>query len=220
MESGLRNKPLSIALEEIGEGKTSPTAPTALAEVLPRGTPGPARRHRRHRRVQGLCAARLLTAGATVQVVMTRSATRFVGPDTFAALTGRPVRTDLWEDPGSVLHVRLAHEADLAIVAPLTANVLAKLAHGLADDLLTSTLLEDASARSRPRCTAACGNTRPREGTRTRWPSAARASSDPSPVRSRTATRASAAWRSRRRSSRPPRRPRLEGETWRAAGSS
>jgi phosphopantothenoylcysteine decarboxylase/phosphopantothenate--cysteine ligase len=87
--------------------------------------------------------ARLLTrAGATVQVVMTRSATRFVGPDTFAALTGRPVRTDLWEEPGSVLHVRLAHEADVAVVAPLTANVLAKLAHGLADDLLTSTLLE------------------------------------------------------------------------------
>ena len=87
--------------------------------------------------------ARLLTrAGATVQVVMTRSATRFVGPDTFAALTGRRVHTDLWEEPGSVLHVRLAHEADVAVVAPLTANVLAKLAHGMADDLLTSALLE------------------------------------------------------------------------------
>ncbi|HEX5950937.1 MAG TPA: bifunctional phosphopantothenoylcysteine decarboxylase/phosphopantothenate--cysteine ligase CoaBC [Actinomycetota bacterium] len=87
--------------------------------------------------------ARLLTqAGATVQVVMTRSATRFVGPDTFSALTGRPARTDLWEEPGSVLHVRLAHEAELALVAPLTANVLAKLAHGIADDLLTSALLE------------------------------------------------------------------------------
>jgi len=81
-------------------------------------------------------------AGATVQVVMTASAARFVGPDTFAALSGRPVRTDLWEEPGSVLHVRLAHEADVAVVAPATANVLAKLALGLADDLLTSTLLE------------------------------------------------------------------------------
>jgi len=81
-------------------------------------------------------------AGATVQVIMTRSATRFVGPDTFAALSGRRVYTDLWEEPGSVLHVRLAHEADVAVVAPLTANVLAKLAHGTADDLLTSTLLE------------------------------------------------------------------------------
>ena len=87
--------------------------------------------------------ARLLTAaGVEVTVVMTESATRFVGPDTFAALTGRPVHTSLWERPGEVLHVRLAHEADLAIVAPATANLLAKLAHGLADDLLTSTLLE------------------------------------------------------------------------------
>lgn len=87
--------------------------------------------------------ARLLTrAGASVQVVMTRSATRFVGPDTFAALTGRPVHVDLWEEPGAVLHVRLAREADLVVVAPATANVVAKLASGIADDLLTSTLLE------------------------------------------------------------------------------
>src|SRR5581483_9878803 len=57
-------------------------------------------------------------AGAEVQVVMTGAAARFVGPDTFAALSGRPVYTELWDDPGSVLHVRLA------------------------DDLLTSTLLE------------------------------------------------------------------------------
>jgi phosphopantothenoylcysteine decarboxylase/phosphopantothenate--cysteine ligase len=87
--------------------------------------------------------ARLLSgAGATVQVVMTDSARRFVGPDTFAALTGRPVPASLWEGPGEVLHVRLAHEADVAVVAPATANLLAKLATGLADDLLTSTLLE------------------------------------------------------------------------------
>jgi phosphopantothenoylcysteine decarboxylase/phosphopantothenate--cysteine ligase len=86
---------------------------------------------------------RLLTqAGAAVQVVMTRSATRFVGPDTLAALSGRRAYTDPWEEPGSVLHVRLAHGADLAIVAPATANVIAKLAHGIADDLLTATLLE------------------------------------------------------------------------------
>lgn len=89
--------------------------------------------------------ARLLTlAGASVQVVMTRSAERFVGPATFAALSGRPAYTDLWEEPGSVLHVRLAHEADVAVVAPATANVIAKLAYGIADDLLTSTLLESA----------------------------------------------------------------------------
>ena len=87
--------------------------------------------------------ARLLaTAGATVQVVMTSSAMRFVGQDTFAALTGRRVHTDLWEEPGSVLHVRLARDAELAVVAPATANVLAKMALGIADDLLSSTLLE------------------------------------------------------------------------------
>jgi phosphopantothenoylcysteine decarboxylase/phosphopantothenate--cysteine ligase len=86
---------------------------------------------------------RLLTAaGAVVTVVMSESATRFVGPDTFAALTGRPAHTSLWERPGEVLHVRLAHEADLAVVAPATANLIAKLAAGIADDLLTATLLE------------------------------------------------------------------------------
>jgi phosphopantothenoylcysteine decarboxylase / phosphopantothenate---cysteine ligase len=87
--------------------------------------------------------ARLLGEdGARVQVVMTRSATRFVGPATFAALTGRPAHVDLWEQPGEVLHVRLAHDADVAVVAPATGNVIAKLAIGIADDLLTSTFLE------------------------------------------------------------------------------
>ncbi|HEV8565189.1 MAG TPA: bifunctional phosphopantothenoylcysteine decarboxylase/phosphopantothenate--cysteine ligase CoaBC [Actinomycetota bacterium] len=88
----------------------------------------------------------LVAAGADVRVVMTESATRFVGPDTFAALTGKPVHTSLWEAPGTVLHVRIAHETDLAIVAPATANVIAKLARGVADDLLTSTLLEASCA--------------------------------------------------------------------------
>jgi phosphopantothenoylcysteine decarboxylase/phosphopantothenate--cysteine ligase len=81
--------------------------------------------------------------GASVRVVMTRSAERFVGPATFAALSDHRVYTDLFDDdPGHVLHVRLAHEADVAVVAPATANVIAKLAFGIADDLLTSTLLE------------------------------------------------------------------------------
>jgi phosphopantothenoylcysteine decarboxylase/phosphopantothenate--cysteine ligase len=84
----------------------------------------------------------LVQAGAHVQVVMTSSATRFVGPATFEALTGRPVPMDVFEHPEQVTHVRLAHNADLAIVAPATANTLAKLALGLADDLLSSTLLE------------------------------------------------------------------------------
>lgn len=87
--------------------------------------------------------ARLLgDAGARVQVVLTESATRFVGTDSFSALTGVPAHISLWERPGEVLHVRLAHEAELAVVAPATANLLARLAIGLADDLLTSTLLE------------------------------------------------------------------------------
>ena len=87
--------------------------------------------------------ARLLVdAGADVQVIMTSSAERFVAADTFAALTGNAVRTSLWDQPGEDVHVRLAREADIVVVAPATANVLAKLAHGLADDLLTSTLLE------------------------------------------------------------------------------
>ena len=87
--------------------------------------------------------ARLLSdAGIDVTAVLTDSATRFVGPDTFSALTGRPAYASLWDRPGEVLHVRLAHENDVAVVAPCTANTIAKLAHGLADDLLTSTLLE------------------------------------------------------------------------------
>jgi phosphopantothenoylcysteine decarboxylase/phosphopantothenate--cysteine ligase len=86
---------------------------------------------------------RLLTeAGADVQVVMTPAATRFVGPDTFAALSRHPVHSDVFEQSDAVLHVRLAHDADVAVVAPATANALARLALGLADDLLTSILLE------------------------------------------------------------------------------
>jgi phosphopantothenoylcysteine decarboxylase/phosphopantothenate--cysteine ligase len=87
--------------------------------------------------------ARLLgSAGAEVSVILTENATRFIGPDTFSALTGAPAHTSLWERPGEVLHVRLAREADVAAVAPATANVLAKLANGLSDDLLSATLLE------------------------------------------------------------------------------
>ena len=84
----------------------------------------------------------LIDRGATVQVVMTEAATRFVGADTFAALSGREVYTGVFEHPELVLHVRLAHDADVAVVAPATANVIAKMALGIADDLLTSTMLE------------------------------------------------------------------------------
>jgi phosphopantothenoylcysteine decarboxylase/phosphopantothenate--cysteine ligase len=87
--------------------------------------------------------ARLLVAdGADVHVLMTASGARFVGPDTFAALTRNPVPRDVFEQSEHVLHVRLAHQADVAVVAPATADLLARMALGLADDLVTSTLLE------------------------------------------------------------------------------
>jgi phosphopantothenoylcysteine decarboxylase / phosphopantothenate---cysteine ligase len=87
--------------------------------------------------------ARLLTAaGLDLTSVLTEAAMRFIGPDTLSALTGRPAYTTVWDRPGEVLHVRLAHDADVAVIAPCTANVLAKLAHGIADDLVTSTMLE------------------------------------------------------------------------------
>ena len=89
-----------------------------------------------------ILARALVAAEAEVTCVLTESATRFVGAATFAALTGREAFTSLWERPGEVLHVRLAHDADLVVIAPCTANVLAKLAHGAADDLLSATLLE------------------------------------------------------------------------------
>ena len=89
-----------------------------------------------------LCS-KLAQAGAEVDVIMTEAAARFVAPLTFAALSGRPARVDMWTSPGgeSIPHVRMAAAADLVIVAPLSANTLAKLALGLADNLLTSTLL-------------------------------------------------------------------------------
>ena len=84
--------------------------------------------------------SRLVQAGAEVSVVMTRSATRLVTPKTFEALTGRPVRTRAF-GPGAHPHVELAEAAELLCVAPATANVLAKAAQGLADDLLSTLLL-------------------------------------------------------------------------------
>jgi len=85
----------------------------------------------------------LMRAGMRVKVVMTENATRFVGPATFRALTGEPVALTLWDDPAAqrVFHTSLAEEADVFIVAPATANVIAKLAAGRADDLLTTAAL-------------------------------------------------------------------------------
>ncbi|HET8614722.1 MAG TPA: bifunctional phosphopantothenoylcysteine decarboxylase/phosphopantothenate--cysteine ligase CoaBC [Actinomycetales bacterium] len=85
---------------------------------------------------------RLLTeSGHEVTVVPTTSALQFVGAPTWAALSGRPVRTEVWDDVHEVPHVRLGQQADLVVVAPATADLLARAAHGMADDLLTSTLL-------------------------------------------------------------------------------
>ncbi len=92
-------------------------------------------------------ASKLTQEGAWVDVVMTEAAERFVTSLTFQSVTGRPVYTNLWQNdssgalPTHIAHVGLAEGADLFVVAPATANTLAKLAHGLADDLLTVTAL-------------------------------------------------------------------------------
>src|SRR5690242_17729820 len=84
---------------------------------------------------------RLTESGHDVTVVPTASALHFVGAATWAALSGKPVSADVWDDVHQVPHVRIGQAADLVVVAPATADVLAKAAHGLADDLLTNTLL-------------------------------------------------------------------------------
>ena len=84
---------------------------------------------------------RLTEAGHDVTVVPTEAALRFVGEPTWSALSGKPVRTSVWDDVHRVPHVRLGQDADLVVVAPATADLMAKAAHGLADDLLSTTLL-------------------------------------------------------------------------------
>jgi phosphopantothenoylcysteine decarboxylase/phosphopantothenate--cysteine ligase len=88
-----------------------------------------------------LLARRLAEAGALVDVVLTPSATEFIGPVTFEALTGRPVLTSLWEPDRALAHVRLPQDAELIIVAPATAHLIARMSQGLADDVLTTLLL-------------------------------------------------------------------------------
>ena len=88
-----------------------------------------------------ILARRLTEAGATVDVVLTAAAAEFVRPVTFEALTGRPVLTSLWERGRALAHLDLAKDPDLLIVAPATANILARAAMGMADDLLTALLL-------------------------------------------------------------------------------
>jgi len=86
-------------------------------------------------------ASRLTQEGARVDTILTAAATRFVLPLTFRSVTGRAAHADLWSEDAHVLHVSLGHEADLLLIAPATADLIAKLAHGLADDLLTVSAL-------------------------------------------------------------------------------
>jgi phosphopantothenoylcysteine decarboxylase/phosphopantothenate--cysteine ligase len=86
-------------------------------------------------------ARRLADGGATVDVVLTAAAAEFVRPVTFEALTGRPVVTSLWDRDRALAHVHLAHDADLVVVAPATANLIARAAQGVADDVLSALLL-------------------------------------------------------------------------------
>jgi phosphopantothenoylcysteine decarboxylase/phosphopantothenate--cysteine ligase len=86
---------------------------------------------------------RLIEQGAQVQVVMTQGAREFVAPITFQALSGRTVRTDLWDPAAEAAmgHIELARWAELVLIAPASADFLARLAHGLADDLLSTLVL-------------------------------------------------------------------------------
>lgn len=88
-----------------------------------------------------LLLRRFAEAGHDVRVVPTTSALHFVGEATWAALSGHPVHTQVWDDVHQVPHVRLGQEADLVVVAPATADLLARAASGRADDLLTNVLL-------------------------------------------------------------------------------
>jgi phosphopantothenoylcysteine decarboxylase/phosphopantothenate--cysteine ligase len=83
--------------------------------------------------------SRLAQAGAEVTVAMTEAATRFVTPLTFEALSGRGVRTSAWDriEPGDPQHIRLARSADAMLIAPATMDMIARLAHGLTDDVVS-----------------------------------------------------------------------------------
>jgi len=91
--------------------------------------------------------SKLVQRGAGVTVAMTRSAKKFVGTTTFQALTGRRVLTSLWSaaDPDDVQHIALTGASDLVLVAPATANVIGKIAAGIADDVVTTLVISAAS---------------------------------------------------------------------------
>ncbi|MEV5596363.1 bifunctional phosphopantothenoylcysteine decarboxylase/phosphopantothenate--cysteine ligase CoaBC [Streptomyces sp. NPDC052496] len=133
-----------------GAGTADPGG--AADEAARTGTPhgsGPARRPKVVLGVSGGIAAykacellrRLTESGHDVRVVPTAASLHFVGEATWAALSGNPASTEVWESVHEVPHVRIGQSADLVVVAPCTTDMLAKAAHGLADDLLTNTLL-------------------------------------------------------------------------------
>src|SRR3972149_6225159 len=86
-------------------------------------------------------ASKLTQAGAKVEVIMTKSATEFISPLTFRSLTNQPVVTEMFElaSEFSIEHVALAEAADVVVIAPATANIIAKIASGIADDSLNTT---------------------------------------------------------------------------------
>ena len=162
VETTVQEKPLSIALREVNAGKLSctdidPDAPAVeaeatedSAETATSGRPEPPTPMSRVvLGVSGGIAAykacellrRLRGAGHDVTVVPTAAALEFVGAATWAALSGRPVHTSVFADAHLVPHVKLGQEADLVLVAPATADLLARAADGRADDLLTNVLL-------------------------------------------------------------------------------
>ncbi len=91
--------------------------------------------------------SKLVQRGCGVTVAMTRAARKFVGPTTFQALTGRRVLTGLWsiDDADDVQHIALTGVADLVLIAPATANIIGKIATGIADDMVTTLVISAAS---------------------------------------------------------------------------
>lgn len=85
--------------------------------------------------------SRLKQEGADVRIVMTRNAMEFIGPVTFRSLTGNPVYTYMFSNEDPLSHVNLAEWLDVLVIAPATANIIGKISHGIADDLLTTLVL-------------------------------------------------------------------------------
>ncbi len=117
-------------------GEAGPTAPALSGRRVVLGVTGGIAAYK----AVELCR-RLVDAGCHVVPVLSEDATRFVGEVTFSALASEPVRSSLWQDADPIPHTRLGQSADLIIVAPATARLIARYTHGLADDLLSATLL-------------------------------------------------------------------------------